>query len=367
MPVKVSEAQDGTVDLEGVEIFATGTWHGDPYTEGDLDEMVRAHEDLRGQMDPPVKLGHAEGQKLLGQKNGHPALGWVKRLYREGPKLMADLTKVPRALYELIQKGAYRKRSAEVYWDYDAGTGKKYPRVLRAISILGADIPEVKTLQDLLALYDEEPGDWRVVTFDQGADGPPGGASGAGSEPNRKGDASMPDDDVKKYQEQIEAERKAREAAEKSARDAEEKVKTFESKVAAAEEEAAKLRAEKRATEIGAFIDQQKREGRILPAHEGLVKTFMEALDGDRVVKFSDGEKNLLDAFKAYVQGLPKLADFKEVSGGDKDGGDKDDFLAAVKEYQEKHQGVEYRDAVIAVAREKPDLYKAYHEKGADA
>ncbi len=367
MPVKVTQAPDGTVDIEGMEIFAAGTWNGDPYTEADLDEMVRAHQDLHGKLDPPVKLGHTEGQKFLGQKDGHPALGWIKGLRREGAKLVADLTKVPRALYELIEKGAYRKRSAEIYWDYDGGTGRRYPRVLKAISFLGADIPAVSTLQDLLALYDEEPGDWRVVAFDRGADGLPGGAAGAGK-PKGKGDDGMSDDELKKvYEERLaDAERKAKEAEDR-ARAAEEEAKGYKSKAETAEQERARLQAEKRSTEIAAFVEAQKREGRVLPTHEGLMKTFMEALDEGKVVKFSDGEKSLLDGFKAYVQSLPKLVEFKEFSGaGDKGGGD-GDFLAAVREYQEKHQGVEYRDAVLAVARAKPELYKAYQEKEADA
>ena len=37
-----------TFDIDNKEIFATGQWNGDPYTEKDLDNMVHAFEELKG-------------------------------------------------------------------------------------------------------------------------------------------------------------------------------------------------------------------------------------------------------------------------------------------------------------------------------
>lgn len=72
--------------LEGVEVFAAGCWNQDCYDEGDLDSMVDAFEKVGFR--PPVKLGHDS-------KSGDRAYGWVKKIYRKGKKLFADLVDIP--------------------------------------------------------------------------------------------------------------------------------------------------------------------------------------------------------------------------------------------------------------------------------
>jgi len=143
-----------TVNVPAIEIMAAGTWNGDEYTRADLDEMVRAFDELRGKIDPPVKLGHDEGQKLA-QKDGYPALGWVERVYRKGATLVADLRDVPERVAKLITAGAYQKVSSEIYFDKEVD-GTTYPFVLKAISLLGGDMPAVKDIRsigDIEGLY----------------------------------------------------------------------------------------------------------------------------------------------------------------------------------------------------------------------
>jgi hypothetical protein len=147
-----------TADLE-MEVFAEGTWNGVAYTKKDLDDMVKAFTALKGKVDPPLKLGHADQQKFWPQKDGAPALGWVKELKHVGQKLVAVFTSVPKVIADLIQKGAYRKRSAEIYHDFKAPDKKTYSRVLKAVALLGTDMPAVQTLDDIVALYAQEHGE----------------------------------------------------------------------------------------------------------------------------------------------------------------------------------------------------------------
>jgi hypothetical protein len=150
-----------TVDLSDIEILAVGTWKGSSgpvaFVGGDLDNIVSAYGELTGDKnlnyEPPAKLGHDANQKLL-QEDGYPAAGWVSALRRAGDKLVCDLKAVPKKIGDLIKAGGYKKVSAEVYSDYEIG-GKKYPKVLKAISLLGGDIPAVKTLNDIVAQYGE--------------------------------------------------------------------------------------------------------------------------------------------------------------------------------------------------------------------
>src|SRR3990172_9310891 len=98
-----------TYSIPNLEIFETGTHHGESYDESDLDSMVQAFDKVG--FKPPLKLGHSEKQKLL-QSDGLPAAGWINRLYRQGTKLMADVSDIPRQIYTLIKNKAYDRISA---------------------------------------------------------------------------------------------------------------------------------------------------------------------------------------------------------------------------------------------------------------
>ena len=162
--------------LTDVEIFAVGRWNGDKYTSEDLDEMVSAASSAG--IKAPVKLGHSETQAWFGQEDGAPALGWVTNLRRRGEKLLADLVGVPTALVNLIRNGNYRTKSAEIYWNFKNPAdpaGKVWPRVLKAVSLLGADLPAVTNLEELQKVlmtddsyaiaYGENVGETRVYTY----------------------------------------------------------------------------------------------------------------------------------------------------------------------------------------------------------
>lgn len=111
---------------------------------------------------PPLKLGHSERQYLL-KSEGLPSAGRVTNCWFDAKtsKLMVTGENVPSVLRDAIDKKAYFKCSAEIYDDppeeikkaiKDAG-GKG--KVLRALALLGEDLPRVKTLSDLPGMYKE--------------------------------------------------------------------------------------------------------------------------------------------------------------------------------------------------------------------
>ena len=166
-----------TVDIEDVEILAPGTWHSSTgvttFEDKDLDEIVTSFEEIKGNKEinyePPVKLGHSANQKLL-QEDGYPAAGWVSSLKKVGNKLLASFVGVPKKIAELIEAGAYKKVSSEIYTAYEIA-GKKYGKALKAVSLLGADIPAVKTLNDIVAQYSDENGfAFETVLFEESLD-----------------------------------------------------------------------------------------------------------------------------------------------------------------------------------------------------
>ena len=126
-------------ELKNVEIFETGTHNGDKYTNNDLDSMVQAYREQ--EFIPPIKLGHSD-------EPGRPAVGWVMRLRRTGTKLVADFSHIPREVYDLIKRRGYDRVSAEVFWNLKQN-GKTFRRALKAVALLGADIPAVTSLAPL--------------------------------------------------------------------------------------------------------------------------------------------------------------------------------------------------------------------------
>lgn len=137
--------------IHGVEIFSAGTWNGNTFNEADLDKMIEAFNKTSDGVRPFLKLGHDDEQKLL-QKEGLPAAGWVGRLYRNGQKLMADFVDIPKQIYELILKKAYRKVSVELFQNVQI-LDQKHEFLIGAVALLGAETPGVMNLQDILARY----------------------------------------------------------------------------------------------------------------------------------------------------------------------------------------------------------------------
>ncbi len=138
-------------NIKNVEVFSVGEWNGDDFTIDNLKDMVRAFEDNKIGVRPYIKLGHDEKQTIL-QKDGLPSAGWVDRLWINGNKLMADFVDIPKKVYDLIIRKAYRKVSGEVFFNVKIGE-KKYSRMLAGVALLGSDLPGVMNLNDILSLY----------------------------------------------------------------------------------------------------------------------------------------------------------------------------------------------------------------------
>jgi len=170
-----------TTTVEGVEIFAIGTWNGDEYTDEDLKDMVSAFKALSGRVDPPLKVGHTSDKfnielaKKLGVPEGFItgedgegaiALGWVSKLYIEDDIVKGDFSDVPVAISDLIKAKSFNQVSAEVRIGFE-DEGKTYPIVLTAVALLGAELPAVRETAPLevasVFTYTEKP--TRTVLF----------------------------------------------------------------------------------------------------------------------------------------------------------------------------------------------------------
>lgn len=147
--------------LRNVEIFSAGKWNGDEYTMSDLDDIVAAYRQ-QGFV-AAVKAGHDETP-------GRPALGWVENVRRVGRKLLADFTHLPKDVYQLIKRRGYDRVSSEIYWNLRSGV-RTFRRALKAVALLGADVPAVTELAPLHSLFSELHPRVRCYTFPLSATG----------------------------------------------------------------------------------------------------------------------------------------------------------------------------------------------------
>lgn len=373
-----------TEDIDGVEIFQAGANETQDYTVDDLDQIVEANNELKGEIKPPVKLGHNENQKIL---DGMPAAGWLTNFCRVGSKIFADLKSVPGKIAKLIRAGGYRRVSVEVGKNYLSEAGKKYPKLIRAIALLGADIPRIKTLDDIVALYSKGDNDsfegTDTFSFDVNKKG--GDKRMDKIEITKEEFAEMSQlkaekeklmvelDGLKKKFSELEGQLKKKDEEIKGA---EGKATASEGKANMAEKNLAAVQTQQKEAKIDKFVEDRKRAGAWLPAWDENFKKEAAKMDDVKKEKFTeDGkevEKTQLDRHLDMWKGIPdkSLVNFSEVSkdGKKKDGeGEEERFSGddvvgkelhgkAVK-YMEEHKGVSYKEAVLKVADRKDSVY----------
>lgn len=281
-PIDISQMP--TYQLKGVQVFMPGRWNGDEYTAADIDELAQNAELLRDRVKPMLKLGHSNDLVL---KEGLPAVGWATRVYTQDGVLLADFDQVPKLIYDLVQKGGYKRVSAEIFTNYqdtepETGKRRSYGKVLRGVALLGGDTPAVDTLQDVALLYSFGRPPAAGQTVKTYTITTAGGGSMSQNEPTR----TPP-------------------AAPASASEA-------DRKIAALMEQNRKLQEQMRQNEIANFTDRAKREGRILPAQEseltGILMDAYRATDamGDEGLKAftAAGGKDLPTRIKLFVDSL---------------------------------------------------------------
>lgn len=347
-----------TYNIKGVEIFSAGTWNGDAYTNEDLNEMVHAFTETKMGVQPYVKIGHDKNQDLIKdekdfpQRDGKPAAGWIDRLYVNGDKLLADFSEVPKKIYELIEKKAYKKVSSEIFWNVKINN-KFYKKMLGAVALLGANTPGVMNLNDILSMYAIEIGDGELKLYDKDLN----------LETNIKGDKNMELEQVKKeYTEKLNAQAELLKAVKEEADTQKAQSETLKSELETLKEfkvqaEARQIELEKeaKAAKNEKFISEIQAELKVSPS----MKPYIMELLGDTKKEYSFGDKKLTkeelikETLKLYGAALE--VNLEEGSSKDysTENVDKDKEMdKAAKEFA-KEKGVSYGTALKEVMKNK--------------
>jgi hypothetical protein len=339
------------MDLIGREIFAVGKWNNMEFKEDDLDEIVANFETLKDIHKVPLKFGHNDEQPAL---DGQPAIGWISRVFREGNKLFADFTNMPKVVMDAIKNKLYRTVSIELLFDVDH-KGKRFGHVLDAVALLGADQPAVNTLEDLSKLLAARTSfaGGRRVNFET--------IAGKGTQTiTHKEENLMDEKELKKFisdqvelktapiKEELSEVTKERdelkfraEAAEKAQADFEANVK--KEKVVLARETVTNI------------LDTAVREKKMTPAMREVYAKQIGVDDDNRVLEIEMDKVKLMCSatVDAGEQGRSNDDEqsFENAST---------ELTAKTHAYMAEHGEMSFTRALVSVARANPDLHKQY-------
>lgn len=357
-------------DINNVEIFATGVWRGNKrvtVTDKTLDDMVNSFNELTSKVDgfrPFLKLGHKEMQQFGGE-SGAPSLGFVSKIWREGEKILANFSNVPDALVDLVKSGRYNAVSIEFLPKVSFG-GTDYRSVLRAVALLGAELPAVKTLKGLSAslmsddayvFEDAEP----IETLEKEADVP---------------------NEATYNQSQVDAlvEAAVSKAIDETTASLSESTDNMNSAIAERDEKIASLTAAKdqaeanlrdyvKATdtaEVNALIEKAISEGKITPAEKD---KYVALANIETTVKLGDDETTPRAILESIFKDLPVKVNLSEQSDGEdpqKDFGDEatagDIIDSKARALMSATEGLDYSAAYSQVLASDPDLKARYFE-----
>lgn len=346
-----------TYTIKGVEIFAAGRWNGEPYDDADLEQMADADADLHDLIRPRVKLGHAEAK----DDTAEPALGWIGRIQKRGAKLLANLSRLPRELFEAIQRGRYTRQSVEIRLNYKhPETGKRYPFVIDALAFLGAKLPAVATLKPIAAFDGGEAGGiW--LTQDEPAE-----KSGGESSPVQSFQQVEPETVPPIVEAQGgKMDEKELKAREERLAELEKAIAEREAKATADSKAVADERQRLHASKIDGMWKRLLEDGKVRPGEEQEFKAIASRIDDTERIKFSEGEATALDMHFKSWQGRPVVGKKTEASAGTpaEDKGSVCDRLeGAAKKYMNEEQ-VTFAVALGMAEKAHPEWVDQYRKE----
>ena len=121
------------------EVFKAGKYPQGNFTKKEIAQIAKNYDPTF--CEAPITIDH--------QQSG-PAYGWVETVKAEGDKLKVAFKDVPETFEKDVNDGKYKKVSVELYRNLE-GKGA----YLKAVSFLGAAIPQVKGLEAIKFMESE--------------------------------------------------------------------------------------------------------------------------------------------------------------------------------------------------------------------
>ena len=271
------------------EVFKAGTYPQGKFTQAEVQELAKNYDPSF--CEAPITLDH--------EQKG-PAYGWVDKLKEEDGKLKATFKDLSDDLKEFVNKGKYKKISVEIYRELE---GKK--PYLKAVSFLGASIPQVKGMQAV----EFKEGESDVYIFEAEVEED----NDAEEIENLKSTITDLKGQVAKFKEDAKKNTEIKSLKEQ-VKDLTIELAKFKDEAAGKDELAKELKEIKenlRTKDFNEFIEQHISQGILTPANKDAV--FSILCDLDNIKKF-DATSDSIDTFKSFISALPKQVEFDEIA-----------------------------------------------------
>ena len=303
------------------------------FTEADLQAAAAAYDTALHEA--PLTVGHP--------KDNLPAYGWVKSLQFADGSMKVEPDQVDPEFAELVSKGRFKKISASWYTPDAPANPRPGTLYLRHVAFLGAQPPAIKGLKSA-SFSDSAEGvlefaDWadldnadlwrrmrewlisKFSTEDADAVIPAYVVDSLKADAMREDIATTPGYQEHQPQPGVNQVSKTEGGAAAKPGAAPAGSADFAEQQRQLNEREAALAAREKAikkTEFEEFAESLVKSGQLLPKDKARTVALMEALPASGVVvEFGEGDKTtetpILDVFKTFISGLPKVVEFSEV------------------------------------------------------
>ena len=276
------------------EVFKAGKYPQGKFTKKEIAEIAKNYDPKF--CEAPITIDH--------QQSG-PAYGWVETVKAEGDKLKVAFKDIPEAFEKDVNDGKYKKVSVELYRNLE-GKGA----YLKAVSFLGAAIPQVKGLEAIKFMESESD----TYEFE--------------AEDDSENFSQEDIEDLKKQISDLEtqvANFKENNKKLETIKSLKVKISALNDEVASCKEKAQgkeeieqelnniKLAIKKK--EFDEFIEKQIEKGTLVPANKEVVLSILQELDN--VQKFGEDSQVISD-FKSFIESIPPQITYQETATKDK-------------------------------------------------
>ncbi len=275
------------------EVFKAGNYPQGKFTKEEVQELANNYDPSF--CEAPITLDH--------EQKG-PAYGWVDKLKEEDGLLKASFKNLSPELKDFVSKGKYKKISVEIYRELE---GKK--PYLKAVSFLGASIPQVKGMQAV----EFKEGESDAFEFEVQADDDNVETYSEAEVEELKNTISDLQTKIAQFKEDAKKQETIK-SLKSQVKDLTVELAKFKDEAAGKEELAKELKEIKdnlRNKDFNEFIDKQIEAGILTPANKDAVFSILQDLDN---VKKFDESSNSIDIFKSFISALPKQVEFDEIA-----------------------------------------------------
>ncbi|HSA05731.1 MAG TPA: phage protease [Candidatus Gastranaerophilales bacterium] len=279
------------------EVFKAGNYPQGKFSQEDVETLAKNYDPKF--CEAPITLDH--------EQKG-PAYGWVSELRSENGKLKASFRNVADELKDYVQSGKYKKISVEIYKELE---GKK--PYLKAVSFLGACIPQVKGMDNIE--FKEGESETYIFEIEEQV-----------SEIKMNEDLVRLQNQISVLESQVVLfiDKPNKNEYNELASELQQKVKNMSVQILKmqdesvlrkkAEQELSKLKQQLREKELEKFVDEQITSGHLSPAQKETTLKILTALNN--VQKFD--ESDYIEAFKEFIKTSPMQFDSSEIATKDK-------------------------------------------------